>query len=162
MMKVSTKTEYGLRCLLALARQGEGGALSISQISTQERVPRPYAQQILLKLRRANLVRSIRGTQGGFALAKPASQTSVGQIIRTLEGIPFEATCDRFSRRFDCGHQGDCGIRPVWNIISARLWEALDGIVLTHLLSDEKNVERRLAVELPVLTMPRAVRTDSR
>jgi Rrf2 family protein len=154
MMQVSTKTEYGLRCLLALARQPEGGALSLAEIASQESVPKPYAQQILLKLRRIGLVRSIRGTQGGFALARPASQISVGAIVSALEGVPFEDTCNHFNKRTDCGHTGACSIRPVWSVISQRLWDALNQIQLTHLLTDENAVQHKLAVELPVLTMP--------
>jgi Rrf2 family protein len=154
MMQVSTKTEYGLRCLLSLARQPEGGALTMAEIADGERVPKPYAQQILMKLRRVGLIRSIRGTQGGFALAKPASQISVGAIVRALEGVPFEDTCNHFNKKTDCGHTGACSIRPVWSVISQRLWEALDQIQLTHLLTDEKAVQHKLTVELPVLTMP--------
>jgi len=77
MMQISSKTEYGIRCLLLLAKQG-GKALSIAQIAAQEHLPRPFAQQILLQLGRAGIVKSTRGTQGGFALASAPSQISVG------------------------------------------------------------------------------------
>src|ERR1019366_5415363 len=102
MMQVSTRTEYGLRCLLVLARQTEGKALSIADIAQGEHVPRPYAEQILLRLNRAGLVKSTRGTQGGFALSQPASQITIGTILRVLEGVPFKDTCDHFNRSTDC------------------------------------------------------------
>ena len=86
-MQISTKTEYGLRCLLRLARQPDGGAMSITGISQMEHVPKHYAQQILMKLRRAGLVKSTRGTEGGFALAQPAESISIGQVVRVLEGV---------------------------------------------------------------------------
>jgi Rrf2 family protein len=152
MMQVSTKTEYGLRCLLILARQGK--AMSITQIAGREHLPKHYAQQILLQLRRGGIVKSIRGTQGGFALALEPSQISIGAVVRLLEGVPLQDTCDHFNRRVECGHLGDCSIRPIWQTISHRLWEALDRINLQHLLSDEKAVGQTLAVELPVLTAP--------
>jgi len=154
MMQISTKSEYGLRCLLALARVSGKQSLSLSDIIARERLPKPYAQQILVRLRRAGLVRSIRGTQGGFALAKPASEISVGAIVRTLEGIPFENTCGHFNSRTDCGRLGDCSIRPVWNMIGQRLWDALDKILLSDLLQNEKEVTFKLEVELPVLPLP--------
>jgi len=150
-MQISTKTEYGIRCLLRLARQPEGGALSISEISQLEHVPKHYAQQILMILRRAGLVKSIRGTEGGFALAQPSGAISVAQIVRVLEGVPFQDTCDHFNKRSDCGHLGDCSIRPVWQTISRRLWETLDSIPLQSLVADEKTVKNSLIKELPVL-----------
>jgi Rrf2 family protein len=152
MMNVSTKTEYGLRCLLLLARQPEQTALSITQIAGQEHLPKQYVQQILLRLRRAGLVTSTRGTQGGFALAKSPSEISVASVLRVLEGVPFEDACGHFNRKSNCGHLGGCSIRPVWQTISLRLWEALDRIHLRHLISNEEAVGQTLAIELPVLT----------
>ncbi|HVO33259.1 MAG TPA: Rrf2 family transcriptional regulator [Elusimicrobiota bacterium] len=153
-MKISTRTEYGLRCLLVLAKEPIGASLSISQIAKQEQLPKQYVQQILLRLSRSGFVRSIRGTQGGFTLAKTAKQISVGAVLRILEGIPFQNTCNHFNKRSNCGHLSGCGIRPVWEIISQRLWEALDHIYLDRLIADEKTVGQTLAVELPVLTSP--------
>lgn len=154
MMKISTKTEYGMRCLLALARREAGTSVSISEIARQERVPKQYAQQILLRLRRAGIVVSSRGTQGGVALGRPADAISVGAILRVLEGIPFQETCNQFNKRSDCGHKGQCSIRPVWDIVSQRLWGALDQINLKQLLGEEHVVERTLIRQLPVLDLP--------
>ena len=151
MMQISTKTEYGLRCLLRLAREGTDEALSIAQISQSERVPKQYAQQILLKLRRGGIVRSIRGTEGGFTLAQPANEITLAQIVRVLEGAPFQDLCDHFTKRVDCGHLSDCSIRPVWQIIGRRLWQAMDRITLAQLVADEKAVGSTLEMELPVL-----------
>src|SRR5258707_7869642 len=113
-MQISTKTDYGLRCLLRLAREPERGALWITEISQLEHVPKHYAQQILMRLRRAGLVKSTRGTEGGFALAQAPDTISVAHIVRVLEGVPFQDTCDHFNKKTNCGHLGDCGIRPVW------------------------------------------------
>lgn len=151
MMQVSTRTEYGLRCLLQLARQPQGTALSMAEIAEREHLPKPYAQQILLRLKRAGLLKSTRGTQGGFALSQPASSITVAAILRVLEGVPFKNTCDHFNQSTNCGHLGNCGIRPVWETIASRLWEALDAITLQHLVGDEKSVTQTLAVQLPVL-----------
>jgi Rrf2 family transcriptional regulator, cysteine metabolism repressor len=154
MMQISTKTEYGLRCLLSLAREKEGESLSISEISQKEHVPKHYAHQILSQLRRAGLVKSIRGTEGGFILAQPAAAITVAQVVRVLEGVPFEDTCDHFNKHTDCGHLSACSIRPIWQIISSRLWEALDRITLHQLVDDEKTVGQKLELELPVLRFP--------
>jgi Rrf2 family protein len=157
MMQISTKTEYGIRCLLRLARlpdrqAGQPGqeAMSITDIAKLEHVPKHYAQQILMRLRRAGLVKSIRGTEGGFALAHPAESISIAQVVRVLEGVPFQDTCDHFNKKTDCGHTGDCSIRPIWQVISSRLWDSLDRINLLHLINDERTVGRKLEVEIPV------------
>jgi Rrf2 family protein len=151
MMQISTKTEYGLRCLLRLAREPEGEALSLTEICRSEHVPKDYAQQIFLKLRRGGIVRSIRGTEGGFALAQRASAITLAQITRVLEGAPFQDVCDHFNKKTDCGHLDDCSIRPIWQIIGRRLWQALDHITLAQLIDDEKTVGQKMEVELPVL-----------
>ncbi len=151
MMQISTKTEYGLRCLLRLAREAQGTSLSIAEISRSEHVPKHYAQQILLKLRRAGIVRSLRGTEGGFALAQPAAKITLAQVVRVLEGAPFQDLCEHFNRKTDCGHQDDCSIRPIWQIIGRRLWQALDHIALSHLIDEEKKVVEKLDMDLPVL-----------
>jgi Rrf2 family iron-sulfur cluster assembly transcriptional regulator len=144
MMQINTKTEYGLRCLLCLARENREEALSISEISQKEHVPKHYAQQILLRLRRGGIVKSTRGTEGGFALARAPETITVAQVIQVLEGVPFEDSCNHFNKEKSCGHQDGCSIRPVWQIISRRLWEALDRITLTQLLDDEKTVAQKL------------------
>src|SRR6185437_3871390 len=154
MMQISSKTEYGLRCLILLARRSSDEALSIPEISQRESVPRYYAQQIMLKLGRAGLVKSIRGTQGGFILGKPAAEISVGAIMRVLEGMPFQDRCEHFNKKVDCGHRSECSIRPIWQVISLRLWEALDRITLQQLIADEKTVSRKLMKELPILSGP--------
>src|SRR4051812_49166439 len=114
MLKISTRTEYGMRCLLLLARQKTGGSMAISEIAQIERVPKHYAQQIFMRLRRAGLVKSIRGTQGGFALARTPGEISVGSVLRVLEGVPREDACDHFNKKSECGHLGGCTIRPLW------------------------------------------------
>jgi Rrf2 family protein len=128
--------------------------LSIPEIAHREKVPRHYAQQILLKLGRAGIVKSLRGIQGGFVLARLPERITLGEMLRVLEGVPFKDTCNHFNRKSDCGHLSGCSIRPVWQIVSQRLWESLDQISLKQLLSDEKTVGHRLESELPVLNQP--------
>lgn len=154
MLQVSSKTEYGMRCLRLMALEGTDKALSITDIARREHVPKPYAQQIMMQLRRAGLVKSLRGTQGGFTLAKPADQISVGDILRVLENQATANACDTFNKKTECGHMGDCSIRPVWETIAQRLWNSLDKISLKHLITDEKTVSQRLVLELPVLNNP--------
>ena len=137
-----------------MARDNGHDPLSLTDIAAREKLPHHYTEQILVRLRRAGIVKSVRGTQGGFMLAKPPSDVSVGHVIQVLEGAPFSKTCDHFNKRSNCGHLGDCSIRPVWELIAKHVWNVLDGITLKHLLEDEKQVVQSLMRQLPVLSSP--------
>ena len=85
-MKLSTKGRYGLRALIDLALYSENEAASIASISARQQISESYLEQLIAKLRKAGLVVSVRGAGGGYRLAKPASEISVGDILRGLEG----------------------------------------------------------------------------
>ena len=85
-MKLSTKGRYGLRALIDLALYSEKEAASIASISARQQISESYLEQLIAKLRKAGLVKSVRGAGGGYMLAKPASEISVGDILRALEG----------------------------------------------------------------------------
>src|SRR5215207_3929734 len=84
-MKVSAQEEYGLRCLLQLAQLGEGEYLSLAQIAEREGISAANAGKLLWILSKANLVSSIRGTKGGYRLARPSSEIHLSEIIKVLD-----------------------------------------------------------------------------
>ena len=114
-MKLSAQEEYGLRCLLQLARADrEGESLTLSQIANQEGISSANAGKLMWILAKAGLVQSTRGTKGGYALARPADDIRLNQVIRVLEGEPAESHCKSYAGVLEaCIHTGDCGIRPV-------------------------------------------------
>ena len=81
-MKLSTKGRYGLRALIDLALYGEKEAVSIQSISARQMISDSYLEQLVRKLQKAGLVTSVRGAQGGYRLAKPAQEISVGDVLR--------------------------------------------------------------------------------
>ena len=85
-MKLSTKGRYGLRAIVDLARFSEEEPVSISSISAREDISEGYLEQLMALLKKAGLVKSIRGAAGGYVLARPAGQISVGDVLRALEG----------------------------------------------------------------------------
>ena len=85
-MKISTKGRYGLRAIVDIALNGERDAVSISSISERQSISVSYLEQLLAKLRKAELIKSIRGAQGGYRLNRPAEEISVGAVLRALEG----------------------------------------------------------------------------
>ena len=102
-MKLSTKGRYGLRALIDLAVYCENETVSIASIAARQNISESYLEQLIAKLRKAGLVTSVRGAGGGYKLAKPAEEISVGDILRALEGnldpvecpgLKEESTCD--------------------------------------------------------------------
>ena len=145
-MKISAQEEYGLRCLLQLARAGVmGQSLTLSQIAQLEGISSANAGKLLWILSKAGLVQSTRGTKGGYTLARPASDIHLNQVIRVLEGEPAESHCKSYAGVLDaCVHTGDCGIRPVIVELHQIVDNALSDITLSQLLGTEANVDAAL------------------
>ena len=85
-MKLSTKGRYGLRALIDLALYSENETVSIQSIARRQNISDSYLEQLMRKLRSAGLIVSVRGAQGGYKLARPANEISVGDVLRALEG----------------------------------------------------------------------------
>jgi Rrf2 family protein len=142
-MKLSAQEEYGLRCLLQLARAEKNGeSLTLSQISGQEGISTANAGKLMWILTKAGLVQSTRGTKGGYVLAKPATEIRLNQVIRVLEGEPAKSHCKSYAGVLDaCIHTGDCGIRPVIVELHQIVDNVLAEITLSQLLGSEANVD---------------------
>jgi Rrf2 family protein len=150
-MKLSAQEEYGLRCLLRLGTQPAGGSLTIAELSRLEGISAPNVAKMLRLLRRASLVRSARGKDGGYTLARPADQIGVGEVLAVLGGRIFD---NRFCERHSggaalCTHLPDCSIRSVWR----RLQEAVDGVLDRLTLKDLLRSEE----EMTAWASPRAI-----
>ena len=145
-MKLSAQEEYGLRCLLQLAKaENSGESLTLSQIAGQEGISSANAGKLMWILTKAGLVVSTRGTKGGYALARPATDIRLNQVIRVLEGEPTESHCKSYAGVLDaCIHTGDCGIRPVIVELHQIVDNALAEITLSQLLGTEANVDAAL------------------
>ena len=145
-MKISSQEEYGLRCLLQLARAGTmGQSLTLAQIAQLEGISTANAGKLLWILSKAGLVQSTRGIKGGYSLAKPASEIRLNQVIKVHEGEPAQSHCKSYAGVLDaCVHTGDCGIRPVIVELHQIVDNALADITLSQLLGTEANVDAAL------------------
>jgi Rrf2 family protein len=129
-MRLSKKTEYALRALFAIARASGGGkgAWRIEQISTQENIPVKFLEQILLSLRHVGLLTSKRGVGGGYRLARPPGEITVGEVIQALEGplTPLPCASPELRReRCTCPDERTCPVRVLMVEVQARLESAL-------------------------------------
>jgi Rrf2 family protein len=149
-MRITTWAEYGVICALHLARRADEGLISGREISEREKLPPDYAEQILLRLRRAGIVTSTRGARGGYALARAANQITVREILAASELVTFDLHCDTHPvDEARCAASHDCSIRPVWQMLQRRIDEVLEAVLLSDLLQQESSVRER--VGLPVL-----------
>ena len=155
-MKLSSQEEYGLRCLLQIARAGEGASLTIAEVSEREGISTPNVAKLMRLLRRADLVHSTRGMAGGYSLSRPASEVQVLEVVTVLGGRLFdEDFCDRHAGlEALCHHNSECSIRPVLRRLQAAVDQVLGELTLQSLLVNERDVAHIIhpgAVPLRVL-----------
>ncbi|MFL5576477.1 MAG: RrF2 family transcriptional regulator [Gemmatimonadaceae bacterium] len=152
-MRITTWAEYGLICSLHLARRAAEGPVTGRDIAGRERLPADYVEQILLRLRRAAIVKSVRGARGGYLLARPASEISVRDVIAASELATFELHCISHPVETErCSESHGCSIRPVWQMLQKKIDDVLESVHLADLLAEESVVRERvgLAVALPL------------
>ena len=138
-MKLSTKGRYGLRAVIDLALTNENEAVSISSIAARQSLSESYLEQLMGKLRKAGIVKSIRGAQGGYRLGRPPEEISVGDILRALEGDLDPVDCMALKHKEGgCVGQDACVTRYVWQKISDSINETVDGILLSTLLEESR------------------------
>jgi Rrf2 family protein len=155
-VKISALEEYGLRCLVQLARAGatsDGGpTLSARQVSEREGLTIEYASQILAELRRVGLVSSTRGVRGGFRLARPAREITVGELFRALDGPLADNLCDSYTGNRDvCANSEGCTVRPVWSELQRRIYGFLDGVSVADVASGDVRSTAAQVVPLAAL-----------
>lgn len=142
-MKLSTKGRYGLRALIDLALYSESEAVPISSVAGRQGISESYLEQLFGKLRKAGLVISIRGAQGGYRLAKPAAEISVGDILRSLEGNLDAVECPGLKEESGCQGADYCVTKYVWQQINDSITKAVDDIGLDQLVEESKKAQRK-------------------
>ncbi len=139
-MRLSKKTEYALRALFAIARASSGpagGSWRIEQVSRQENIPVKFLEQILLSLRHAGLLASKRGVGGGYRLARAASEITVGEVIRALDGTLTPLPCaspEARRERCTCPDERTCPVRVLMTEVQTQLDAMFDGRTLADVL----------------------------
>jgi len=133
-MKFSAQEEYGLRCLLQIARLTGDSSMTIPEISKLEGLTQPHVAKLMMILRKGGFIKSTRGQSGGYTLAQSADKIVLGDVLNALGGRLYdEEFCGKHSGHHSiCTHAIDCSVRSVWQIVQT----AVDDVVYKISLAD--------------------------
>ncbi len=138
-MRVSTRTRYGIRLMIALASNYNKGSVLLKNVAESENISEKYLSQIVIPLRRAGLITGSRGMHGGYILTRKPSEITVKEIFDTLEGDGFVIDCALEPN--SCSRSTTCASIELWNLLSKRINEFLNEITLEDLLKIKKDKE---------------------
>ena len=146
-MKFSAQEEYGLRCLLRIAREGGELGLTIPDISLAEGISNAYVAKMMRVLRQAGLVKSTRGQFGGYTLSRGPARIAVGEALAVLGGRLFEEDfcLDHSGIEVTCTRSVDCSIRSLWQAVQTVVDGVLSKTTLADLLRSEGEATTRVA-----------------
>jgi Rrf2 family protein len=134
---ISQKAKYAFKALLYLAERAPGETVQIEEIARSEGVPRKFLEQILLELKHSGLIASRRGRAGGYHLVRPASQITIGQVLRIIDGPIAPLAClsrTAYQRCRDCQDETNCSVRRLFSRSYSAMLAAMDAATLADVL----------------------------
>ena len=149
-MKLSTKGRYGLRAMLDMALSEEEGPIASHTIAQRQEISERYLEQLLIPLKQAGLVKSIRGSQGGYILGRAPKDISVGDIIRVLEGPLAPVDCVNELNPDDCKRAEFCVTRMIWAKVRDSIAEILDSYSLEDLVNESHKMGKPAAINFDI------------
>jgi Rrf2 family protein len=134
-MRITTRSRYGLRALLYLARRPEPGPAPLSEIAAAEEIPQAFLERILAQLRDAGLVRTTRGAAGGYQLARSPEAISAADVVTVLESPRPMVDC--LEQPESCDRVAVCRARPAWRRLDEAIAGALESVTIEELNKEE-------------------------
>ncbi len=141
-MKISTKGRYALRMLLDLAEHQNEGFIALKDIAARQQISKKYLEQIVAILNKTDILQTNRGFQGGYKLAKPPRQYTVGDILRLTEGSLSPVSCLDLGPA-SCPRHNFCATLPVWQGLEAVINNYLDGVTLQDILEQQQSLNEQ-------------------
>jgi Rrf2 family protein len=141
-MKISTKIRYGTRAMLELGTRYGKGPVELREIAKEENVSLKYLEQVIIPLRKAGLVRAIRGSKGGYSLARPPSEISLREMAEILEGPIALVDCLREPKV--CERSSSCVTRDIWKEVSEAIYQIFHSITLEDMVNRKREKEEQL------------------
>lgn len=141
-MRLSTKGEYASRAMLELSLRHKERPLHIREISAAQDIPERFLEQILLLLKRAGYLRSKKGPNGGYYLAKAPSEINVAEVIRVMDGPLAPIDCVSVIAHEVCPREDYCGLKWLWKDVRDRVANLLEKTTFEHLAEKTKRAKR--------------------
>ncbi|MGF7185374.1 Rrf2 family protein [Desulfitispora alkaliphila] len=141
-MKLSTKGEYGVRAMFDLAQHHGQGPISLKSIAERQGISEHYLEQLVAGLRKAGLLKSVRGAQGGYTLAREPDDIKIGEIIRILEGPIAPVECVSEEEGDKCTRFNKCVAKNIWAKVRDSISGVLDSITLADMLKEAEEVKK--------------------
>ena len=142
-MKLSTKGRYGVKAMFDLAQHHGKGPIPLNSIAERKNISEHYLEQLIAVLRKAGLVKSIRGAQGGYTLAKPPDEITIGDIVRILEGPIAPVDCVSEEDPEPCNRADFCVTRTIWAKVRDSVADVLDSITLADMVKEEEELKEK-------------------
>ena len=141
-MRITALEEYGLRCMVLLARHRDDEPLTLPEFATREGFSIPYAGKLLMNLKKSGLVQAVRGRKGGYVLVQPPEEITLKEIFEVLGKPVFSAShCERYTGENEvCVHSGDCTIKNIWQTFEGFIGSFLERVTLADLVSGDINL----------------------
>ncbi|MBW2219566.1 MAG: RrF2 family transcriptional regulator, partial [Deltaproteobacteria bacterium] len=128
-MQLSTRSRYGTRLMVDLAQHYDQGPIRINDIAKRQDISVKYLEQLIIPLKKADLIKSVRGPKGGHLLAKPTQNITVGEIVMLLENETSLAPC--IKNPGACYMTDTCLTRDIWGMLTEKIYETLNSITLS-------------------------------
>ncbi|UCC39568.1 MAG: Rrf2 family transcriptional regulator [Candidatus Aminicenantes bacterium] len=141
-MKLSTRGEYATRAILELSLHYKNSLLHIRDISKAQDIPSRFLEQILLSLKRNGYLRSKKGPNGGYYLAKPPAEINVAEVIRVMDGPLAPIDCVSVTAHEFCPRESFCGLKSLWKEVRDNIAEILENTTFKDLAERTKNAKK--------------------
>jgi len=140
-LRLSTRSRYGTRLMLDIAKNSNSGAIQLNDIAKRQDISVKYLEQIIIPLKKAKYVKSVRGAKGGYILGKPPCDVTVGEIVSLLEG--GTGICECLEKPRICKKSNKCMTRKVWIEATNAMYEKLNSITLLNLMENNGGGEKK-------------------
>ncbi len=145
-MRFSAKAEYGVKAILELAAQPGREPIQVRNIAKNQGLPVRFLEQVMNALKKAGLVASVRGAQGGYLLNRSPKEISLGDVLKAIDGQMTEMRCISERKQPNCEDAGNCVVQDVWAEVKHSFINILNSITLQDICERKRKKEQRRKV----------------
>ena len=131
-MKLSTRSRYGTRMMLDLAQHYDEGPIQMGDIARRQDISVKYLEQLIIPLKKVDFIKSVRGPKGGYMLARPPEEITIGEIVKVLEGGIDLSDC--IGNPDECNRSSSCLTRGIWEEATKAMYDKLNSITLSKFI----------------------------